>query len=529
MGFSCINKNGELIVSPETIQDTNLLRSLGLSNVNNINTDVTFCTEVFEGPQYYVTGTTILVTGLTQTLTGCTTGTTAIYNLTYTPEFDISFILTGGTEYTGYTGNFCYKIFSDNQFSVDGPIRGLINGTEFINNCFAFSAITSTTLTQEFLEGSLSRTWGQYMIRPYYTFASKECSPGLYFDTWNSTTQLNLISDADYYFMTVINPPTPLLPGLNGGGVPNNTFIQDILLFNGIAVPMGPSAINRTLNNFILKTIPAYPDIFIYVNGVKMAQGYDYTVLYRNLLTPPEVVFNMEIKTTDWIVANYFTGIPSPTINYNNTGWFVDTFIVDSILVDANVGYVNEVNSNTISGNLEIYTTRAINPNNAIYVSVNGVEMVQDREFYLSTTKDNRLIWDKTYANPIIIGDVISIFTLSSNITNGIQNYGSLPQNSFTINWSVPSELPNNVTGKFLIQFFEVDDVTNTVLFQQETPFINGQSNYEATTILQSGKYYRFKITYITEYTAYLNNIITTCSFSEGLVDTDNQYNIQTY
>ena len=524
MGFSCINKNGELIVSPETIQDTNLLRSLGLSNVNNINTDVTFCTEVFEGPQYYVTGTTILVTGLTQTLTGCTTGTTAIYNLTYTPEFDISFILTGGTEYTGYTGNFCYKIFSDNQFSVDGPIRGLVNSTEFINNCFAFSAITSTTLTQEFLEGSLSRTWGQYMIRPYYTFASKECSPGLYFDTWNSTTQLNLISDADYYFMTVVDPPIPQLEGPTSFP-PQLGFITDVILRDGITTnPTGPQAINGELNYFNLSFGPTSLDsVLVFVNGVALTPFNDYKLFnYGGFGVPPTLVFQgVEIKSTDWIVAYYPFG--GQTGNFNNNGWSVENFLVDVSNFVVNIGNpglgTNYLNFNTITGRQEIFLKADIGTGTPI-LFINGVELVYGQQYFLSTSISNRLILND---NIIHTGDIISIFYNAIILTTN--DYGSLLDSNFTVTWFTPGGL-DKIMGKFFVNVYDEDDLSNTILYQKTVDYVSDTSSYTVTiNNLALNINYRFEVIFETTYTAYKNNEVVTCSQVEGHFNTKGTIN----
>jgi len=183
MGFLCNIRETKKNVSQEIVKETTFLRDIGLDSINNVNTEINFCQEIFKNPLFTVTGATILSSGLTETLTGCTyspssgaTGTTVVegfYNLDVTPDFIVDFFIeSSAPDYTGYTGNFCYKIFSEQNFVPTTATRGMISGSEIIDKCVAFSAITSTTISQFFEEGSLRKTWSQYLIRPYFTFTS---------------------------------------------------------------------------------------------------------------------------------------------------------------------------------------------------------------------------------------------------------------------------------------------------------------------------------------------------------------------
>lgn len=534
MGFLC-NDDKKVIVSQETLSEITLKRNLGLDNVYNVNSSLIVCPEVFRSPEFYVNGATKLVSGLTSTLTGCTTATTlSIYNLDYVPNFNVDFIITGGTDYTGYTGNFCYKIFTDERFVAVPPYRGLVNGSESINTCVAFSAITimtSSTVTQQFVEGGLERTWRQYMIRPYYGFVTKDCHPGLVFNTWDSTTQVNNFqSESDYYFVTVVNPPTPNLAPPGGEILQPYSFIQDNLYMDGTTTQKGPQAINDERNYFILRANPA-ADIMVFVNGVKMTGEKDYRLISRGFGTPPIVEFLTPIKKTDWVIANYLVGTPSSFLSGDFSQWFIDTWKIDVITVDAPFpGYVNTVNKNTITGNYEAYLTQPIDPKNAVFCTVNGVELVQNQQFFLSVSEPNRIIFDKAFVDPLKPGDVISFLGISPNFIFGGNNYGSIPTTDFTIQWWVPSELPKNVSGNFIVQVFKKDDPSNLVMYQKTQPFVNGLANY-TTTInnIALNLYYRFRVTFEAEYTAYLDNKITTCSFSEGYFDTTSRYLNNTY
>jgi len=578
MGFLCLNKDDKKNVDQNLLKEENFLRDIGLDNVYNVQTNLNVCSETFLSPNFYVSGATSLFT-LNTTNSGCTTDfttstvnykkcpsgytfsagtsgntcysisgittattsavtvvvtqTLATYNLDVTPDFNVTFNITGDTAYTAYTGNFCYKVFPKQYFNVDGINKVLNNGSESINNCVLFSDITGNTITQRFFSGNTPNTWNEYLIRPYYTFKSTKCNPGQNFNQWGSTTQLNQFnSETDFYFMTVVNPPKPELVGPSLQPLPNYNFIQDSLLTNGIPGPQGPQAINNELNYFVLKTTPVSQNIMLFLNGVKLTEGSDYNLIYYNgLLAPPVVEISIApIKTTDWLVANYLVGQPNPLSGPLNQ-WFVNTIFVTGITIDINPGYVTAINYNSTTGNQEMYLTQPINPNNAIFLTINGVEMVENQQFFKSTSIDNMIIFDKTYSNLIITGDVVSVFTVSKDSIYGGNDYGQLETNEFTANWVVPTTIPENVTSTFKLQVTLKNDSGYTSVYYEKTlPFVTGVGNYNTNvTSIGLNNDYRFRVINEAVYNGYLNNKIKTCSSSEGFFSTTSGYINNTY
>jgi hypothetical protein len=537
MGFLCINKNGLTVVSQEVVQETTFLQRAGLDNVNLLNPEIDVCTEVFHSPEYYVDGVIGLVSGMTSTLTGCTTGTTGIYNLTYTPNFDVTFNITGGTDYTGYTGSFCYKVFSDNRWVVTAPISGFRNGSEIIDSCTPFSAVTcplppcTDYVTQQFLEGGLPITWAEYLIRPYYKFTTKNCS-NVSFSTWDGEVQLNAYQpDRDYYFMTIVDPPTPVLNPPGGTSHPNYTLVTDNLLVNGVSSPRGPQSINGVLNYFILGSVPSDGRIMLFLNGVRLSQDFDFTLIKQGFNVPPLVKINEEIVPTDVLIATYVTGLPT-SWSGDFGAYFIDTILVDSIVTDPTpayrVGGDNTLAYNSITGKYEFYTSLPIDDTFAITLSVNGVTQVENIQYFISTSFDGRIIFNDE--NMVVrIGDVISVLAVSQDRGPDFNNYGTLTVNEFLAQWSVPSQFTNSkVTGRFIVQAF--NDDTNLLMNQNIVPFVSGQSNYESLfTNLSIGINYIFRVTFESTYVGYLNNSIITCSFAEGYFDTNNDYIKNTY
>ena len=539
MGFLCVNKDKEKNVSQQEILNQNFLRDNGLSSVSNIQTDVKFCKEIFLSPEYYVTNAVKLVSGYTTTMSGCTTGSTnldGIYNLSYTGDINVNFIITGNTGFTLYNGSFCIKTFTKENFRPLISNGILSDKNQFLSDCFPFSSITSTTLTKTYAEGILPKTWGEYLIRPYYLFESKECNPGINFNSWISTPQNNSFNNVtDFYFMTVVNPPTPVLnPPEGTNNVGNFNLITDKLYVDGYSSPRGSQSINGELNYFLLTTIPSNGQIMLILNGIQLTQDYDFRLVNQGYGVPPvvEILNGNTVKTTDWLLATYIASIPQQASTSVFGSYFIDSILVSNFTNTSTNSYRipgdNSLNYNPITLNYEFFTTLPIDPTYALVVTVNGLKLAEEFQYFKSTSFDGKIIFNKSVN--FNIGDVISVLAVSkSNTFNGTNNYGSLKTNQFKVQWTVPTTFTNNsVTSRFIIQAY--NNVTNILSNQVFVDYVDGQSSYETTlTNLSININFRFKVTLESTYTGYLNNKVVTCSYAEGYFDTTGAYINNTY
>lgn len=539
MGFLCINKEDKKNVSQEDLINQEFLRDIGLNGVYNVNPEINFCQEIFLSPEYYVTGATKLYSGLTAMVTGCTTGTTGstiaegFYNLDYIDDINLTFIFTGDTGYTVYNGSFCLKVFPKDKFQPSIATGGL-NTTEIISSCYPFSAITANTLTKTFYKGDLPVNWGEYLIRPYYTFVSKECNPGIIFDSWTDSVQLNNFQlDTDYYLMTVKNPPSPILNGPQSDALTDFALITDKLFVNGVSTVRGKQSINGELNYFILSTTPLGNDIILILNGVQLTRDHDYNIIIQGFDQPPMVeIKNNIIKPTDWLLATYIAGRPSATFT-DFGSFFMDTIMVSGFTSTTTPNYRtsgdNTLNYNPVTFNYEFFTSLPIDPNYSVVLTVNGVKLAENYQFFKSTTFDGRLIFDKNNTN-LKIGDIISVLAYSKATEyNGVYNYGSLSKNEFLVQWVAPTTFTNDtVTGRFIIKLY--DDDTGNLTNQTFVDFQPTISNYSALlSNLPLNVNFKFKLIFETTYNGYLNNQVITCSYAEGYFDTTNQYINNTY
>lgn len=534
MGFLCNKKEEEKIVSLTLIEETKLLSDLGLNNIYNVNPSVDFCAEIFRSPEFVVSGAVELVSGLTTNLTGCTTGATAVYNFDYTPDFNISLIITGGTDYTGYTGSLCYKLFDGNRFT-DSRV-GLTSLTnERLNSCITFSAITSTTINTSFIQGSLPNSWGEYLMRFYYIFTSKECNVGSVFNTWYNTVQINTPQTDDKYFMTVVNPPDPILPLPGGKVLPNYVLVSEKLLYDGVSTQMSFQAINGNLNYWILGGYPLNNEVLLTVNGVTLKQGTssadgDFRVIDNGWGVPKviEVYGPIEntspVKPSDIVVATYINAQPN-TWPMNFERYFMDSILVDGFTYDAPDQYRtpgdNTINiCTTCAVTMEqMFTTKPINDDYSVKVYVNGVALTEDREYFLSSF-DGRINFNPEFVT-LKVGDIVAILAYSK-YDNGDYDYGTIDSTDFNVEWSINEKLPENVSGYFTVRLY--NDETNLLLFQNPiVPYSSDQVNYSSLfTNLSVNVKYKIEVEFKVTYNAKMNNNVSTCSFAYGYFNTNN-------
>ena len=210
----------------------------------------------------------------------------------------------------------------------------------------------------------------------------------------------------------------------------------------------------------------------------------------------------------------------------------MDTILVDTFTNTTTPSYRlpgdNSLNYNPVTLNYELFTSLPIDKNSSIILTVNGVKLADDAQYFKSTSFDGRIIFDKIYTN-FNTGDIISVLAVSKDKGQNNNNYGSLKTNQFLVQWSVPPTFTNtDVTGRFIIEAF--NDDTNVLTNKKTVDFVNGQANYESLlTNLPLNVNYRFKVTFEATYYAYLNNEVITCSYSEGYFDTTNSYINNTY
>jgi hypothetical protein len=516
MGFLCKIKENKYM-------DTPLDRDLGLSNIYNVNPVTNFCFEPFNGPTYWVSGATKPVTGSTTPCSGTPTNCYSVYNFSEVNDIDLGFNFTGSTDYTGYTGNFCYKIYNRTNFSLNNAFKTLNNVTPSFEKCHEFSAITSTTINDIISLGELPLTNTEYMLRSYYKFTPKECVKRK-IDTWENSNQLNNFNfDYDWYFITVTNPAKPTISKTFANIVDRVTMIQETIKGSNFK------------NYFNLANQPIGNEINLYVNGVLLTPTLDYTMdnsLYPRT-TPIVNISSGNIESRDIITIVYLIGPESfqTAISVPSNELFkIDTFQVTGFTNGVTASTTNIVNNNIVKGTQEVFLTSNFDYESTVVAMVNGLKLFDGIEFYKSTTTPNKIIFNPNYIT-IKEGDILSFWYFKTNL-DSYNNLGTLDKDSVILQWNVTpiiEQIRNE--GYFTVEVTEESDTNWTSLFSTTKVEYNTTETTYSTNVtnLDVNKDYKFRVIFEKIYKNMLNEDITTSSNVIGYFNTRNDKIIYGY
>lgn len=505
----------------------------GLSNIYNISNTVNFCNEEFKQPLYYMDGTVKATTGYTTTAcSGVTTATTysisgcsAVYNLSETDSFDITFNITGNTEYTGYTGSFCYHTFDLDQ--LNKQLDYVTQNDSVLTDCFTFSTITGNTIVDTINKGQLPVKDAQYFLKDYSKFNTRNCPTKLLINTFNLSTYLkeDLFSEG-WYFITVTNPDKPQL---NRNSL-SNLVNDSILKTENVFIEDGQTTI------FKINGIPLNNKMIVSVNGVQLTEGADWVSSTDNVGLI-EFVSGYLDPQNDILTVTYLDLQKSTEdiFNLNEDYLEMDAFIVSGITNDVVYSGASRpsVNYNTIKSRQELLTTQQIKSGSYVIFVINGVTMTENVDYYRSNSDDRRLIMDpKTI---ISVGDSISVFYLTDSSSEYL-DLGFFRTLKPTLNWYVPESYDQYLSknGKFLLQITtKGDDNFQSPIQQKLVDFTQRQSFYsqeldELPTNL--GQNFLFRVYFFKNYPILFGNEITTRNVSDtGAFEVNINYSKNSY
>ncbi len=516
MGFLCKIKDDKYLDNP-------IDRDLGLSNIYNINSETNFCFESFNGPTYYISGATKPITGNTSPCSGSPTNCNSVYNFSEIEDFNLGFNFTGSTDYTGYTGSFCYNMYNRNNFTLNKPTKTLNQTPSDYSKCINFSAITSSTINESISLGNLPFTNTDYMLRGYYKFTPKECVKKE-INTWTSGSQLNNFEfDFDWYFITVTDPPKPIIVDTTEDLIDTVTLVQERI--DGA----------RFKNFFQLSNQPIGNKINLYVNGVRLSYGLDFT-LDTSLFprTNPIVnIFSDNIESRDIITLVYLVGPQSyqSVLGLAKNDLFeIDTFQVTGFTTNVSASTVNIVNNNTTKRTQEVFLTNDYDYNSSVVAVVNGVTLLENLEYYKSSTVPNKIILNPNNID-IKEGDILSFWYFKPKFSTD-NDLGTLEKNSIRLQWKtepIREQLYN--TGDFVVEVTEKTDINwiNSI-YTETINYSNNTTVYESdVTNLEVNKDYKFRVIFNKTYKNILKEDITTSSEVIGYFNTKNDKLIYGY
>jgi len=394
------------------------------------------------------------------------TGTTIPFTFNFTGNTN-SFITNNAT--------FNYNIYQFNPTSnvfTAPPVYGSPN--------IAYSAFSGTNLLIQAVTFSASSD-GDYLVKGYVIgdAGTKYLDAlGIKINTINYTN--NSFSsfynpDTDFYFVAIYGADSPIFsqsqPQLSNNAVTGALSLSQQVIIVGNT----DNTYTYTGSTFTLvNTYNGQP--IITLNGLTLANGYDYT------LSGQVLTFLGPINLKDVI-----------TITYNQSSSIAltsESIYVNSIIPSGTTN--NHGNStyyyNTTTGKYEVYLQNTPLTNTTIVLMLNGVTLVNNIDYYQSSSNPNRIILNgKLYIDDI----VLVIYNPKSSVINGVYSNNNL------LNWHIKYPPMGNY-GNFEIQYSTGNTFT-TYTVSSVIPYSTNVVSYSGYLSLTgdagTNLYYRVKNT----------------------------------
>lgn len=527
------------IVFSEEIATENIKKKYGLFPINDVKPVVEVCTEIFNGPTYN--------TNLTKLETGLTESSVGVFNITDS-DLIAQFNFTGNTDtLTAYTGYFEYQIYSraldfippdNNQLQgINNAPPQIFNITYTITASTPYSAITVTPyiLNQNLTFDKIDQ---EYILNSNNKFIKNNClfKGEVYVEPNLGYTY----EDSSWYFVTLVDPTIPTL-GPFGPIVeqkPDNLTVRETTSPTNkatyvFAVPTrnvetdscNCNLINETLtispidgSVFSISNTPEPNTLLVVVNGITLSDS-DYTISADTIIKLTKSLS----PTKDIITASYLKCDTSLGSIYS------EQYQILSAITSGPTSAVttsDKVYFNTEQNKYEYYLDYT--PGDAesdMSLFLNGVKLTYGLDYYMSTSVENRVIFDSIV---LAVSDIIYVVYSSNGILEGDYN---IVTSSNSLEWRVtPTTVNDRLNGSFLVEITESSNTSFTTGLTTgiTVNYVNNETDYGISipSILEGNKSYIWRVNSEKVYSGILDNIFITRSVSRiGKFTTNNEIN----
>lgn len=409
-----------------------------------------------------------LYTACTTSYSAITSANTAVhyYMNSSTDTIDFTFNFVNNISSFDDSTVFKYRIYKLNEKGAFDS-RPNFRSDSFLYSTFKdTNSLDSTVFVRDLIEE------GEYLIKGFYAY--DVCTEfGSILGLRNDTS--SFISGDEY-------------------GIYDKKFDYYFILFN-YAVPPIFSTVSPTDREAgrlrVATLIPeddgvtsvAYGDplnnAYIALNGLILSKGNDYTL---NVMDNSTVInFSDKVYTTDVISVVYVApGDDMPKI---------DTYRISTPIPQGGTGQQgdNDVFYNTDENKYEVYTTLNPTNNNDISVTLNGVTLTRNIDYYQSISNPKRVILEGNLSDD----DVVNvIYHTNEDVIDGVYT------NNPIITWTITDQEVINDDGEFYVEVAR-DDKFNNVIYSNTVNYEENRESYSDTLTvtgsLNETLYYRVK------------------------------------
>ena len=437
-----------------------------------------------------------------------------------TATIPFTFNFTGNTEpFTANNATFSYKIY---RYTPETGVFKL--PPVYQSNQIPYSEISGVTedkLTQSVPLSGLSID-GDYLIKGF--FELNACTDFLSRLGKKINTDINTqgpVSQVyqeslDYYFVALRKAEVPnftySIGDENLTPFEGQSLFQNVIIVDDILSPPYPESLPdspqdtpgpdsdtpiplyfRTGSTFAL-SFDYTGDVVITLNGLTLSRDYDYTLTGATLtilgpVTNGDVItiIYTKIRNTPIIGETIYLTNTIPSGTTNNQG--------------SNTYYYN-----TSTQKYEIYLKNTPLFGTGIIVVLNGITLVNNIDYYQSTSDSKRII----LSGVIMVNDIITvIYYPTTSVINGITTTNNY------IAWYVPTP-PQKANGNFYLEYsnspsFSTYTVSDTV------PYIELLTSYSGILTLTGsvGTNYYYRVKNIKDYVSICGDVISSTAYSE--------------
>lgn len=428
-----------------------------------------------------------------ETITSASTGVYVVTDEEGDITLDIDF--TGNTSSFSDDMIFKYEVYKYNHTTGVFVDPAVYKSDDYTYDSFsATSAITTTVPISEL------QIDGDYLLKGYYVH--DVCTDilgrlGLVNDTslFKGGTQYGLYTpENDYYFVACKKAEVPQF------GYVATELTRPLGSLIGYSIlPTGQTQFTITTN--------VEGDLLVYLNGLLLAEDLDYTFTGGNLLELSGATMVGDVLTYVSVANSETNGLVVDNIN-----------ISKPIVSGATDGEGSEVvYFNTTEGKYELFTQLTPANGNNMVVTLNGVTLAPNIDYYQSISNAKRIILE----GDLIVGDVINI------VYNAYPTYvGNIFTNTPRINWTIPA--PELANGIFTVEV-ATDSTFGTIVSTATTNYVGNQSAYGAEVVITGtvGTELVYRVCNEKNYVTVVGDEITTRAYSETvpIIITSNDIN----
>ena len=422
-------------------------------------------------------------------------GDTGVYIIDEETTIPITFNFTGDTSSVNDSTIFKYEVYKYNHESSIFIIPPVYQSEELLYS--SFSGITEDIVISN-IPVNVLRMDGDYLVKGFFntdfctSCISNDLNIKLDTSNYRNGAEFGLYNAGmDYYFVAINKADTPIF----------NTS------------PESASNVGQLYSTSIFPTFEgqiAFPfnqvfvgDPIVSLNGLVLSKDNDYS--FNDGSSGLTLTFVSPTVLSDVITIVFITGAN------DLAGLTQDNILVTNPIVSGATDMEGSSNPyyNITTGYYEIFlNANPVSPND-ILVTLNGILLANNIDYYQSITNPRRIILNGV----IIPTDILTIYY--NAFTNVV---GNIFSNSPTISWYIETPPANN-NGDFLVELTnEIDTTFSSLVSTATTQYIAGETTYSTPIIISGatiGDSFIYRVKNEKRYTTLIGDEIISDTYSE--------------